>query len=378
MEKKEKLNIPAAKPYFPVEDMPALMEDIKQVIQSGILTGGPNVLKFEEEFAKCVGTKYAVSVSSGTASLEILMRYFKIKGKEVIVPTNTFVATANAVVLAGGRPVFADMDPDSLCIDLKSIKKKVTSKTKGVSVVHIAGMVCPEMEEIREFCNKKDLFLIEDAAHAHGATYKNKKAGNLSDAGSFSFFPTKVMTCGEGGMITTNDPKLDEFARMLRSHGVRRETLLMEQLGNNWRLPELSAVVGRHQLKYLDSFVKRRNEIAKQYDSKISVKGKSNLVQTNKKGIHSYYKYCLKLDEKISKQEFCCAMKEKHGVSIGTCYWPPVHKNPYYEKNYVLKKNELANSETVLDRVVCLPMHAGMTDHEVQYVIESFLDVMKK
>ena len=205
------MKITNAKPFFPNEDIDSILNDIKDSLRTGVLTFGPNVEKLEREFADYVGVKHAIAVNSGTSALEIALRYFELNGGEVIVPTNSFVASANAVIFAGGKPVLADIKKETLCIDPNEIRKKISANTKGVMVVHLAGLIPPEMKEIQEICKENNLFLIEDAAHAPGASIDNKKAGNLGDVGCFSFFPTKPMTTGEGGIITTNDVKLAEF-----------------------------------------------------------------------------------------------------------------------------------------------------------------------
>ena len=210
-------------PYFPESSLQTILHDIEASLRSGRLTDGPHAQDFEKKFAEYNNVKYAVAVNSGTAALEVALRYFNVKDKEVIVPTNTFVSTPNSVIFAGGTPVFADMRADTLCIDPEDVKRKLTVKTAGVIVVHIAGLVCPQIGELKQLCEDRGLFLIEDAAHAHGATINSQKAGTLGDAGCFSFYPTKVMTSCEGGMITTNNFALAEKARCMRTCGQTKD-----------------------------------------------------------------------------------------------------------------------------------------------------------
>jgi len=212
--------IPKTQPFFLDEDIPLILDDIRAVLKSGRLILGPYTQQFEKDFQEYCGVKYAVAVSSCTSALEIVLRYFDVAGKEVILPTNTFIATANAVTYSAGKPVLTDIDPDTLCMCPDDMLRKMTPNTCGVIVVHIAGLIDPAIQRIRQVCRERGIFMIEDASHAHGATLSGEKAGNLGNAGCFSMYPTKVMTTSTGGMITTNDEGLAEYAVSLRHHGV--------------------------------------------------------------------------------------------------------------------------------------------------------------
>ena len=179
--------VKSSSPYFAKEELEAVLKDIRQMLLGGVLTEGPHVKLFEKEFGTYVQARHAIAVNSGTAALEIALRHFKPEGGEVIVPTNTFVATPNTVIFAGGKPVFADIRADTLCLDPDDVRRRINRNTVGIVVVHIAGLVCPQIRELMELCRENDLFLIEDAAHAHGAKAEGKMAGTLSDCGCFSF-----------------------------------------------------------------------------------------------------------------------------------------------------------------------------------------------
>ena len=213
------LRIPPARVYFPEEDRQAILEQIDEALATGQLTLGKHVKAFEEQFARQAGTRYAVAVNSGTSSLEIPLRIFGVREREVLVPTNTFFATPAAVVHAGGRPRFVEADPATFSVSLEGIKHRVTADTAGVIVVHIAGIVTPEMPAIRDFCTERKLFLLEDAAHAQGCAFKGQPAGTFGDAASFSFYPTKVLTSAEGGMIVTNRQDIYEESLIYRDQG---------------------------------------------------------------------------------------------------------------------------------------------------------------
>ena len=213
------LRIPPARVHFPEEDRRAILQQIDEALATGQLTLGQHGKAFEAEFARAAGTRYAVAVNSGTSSLEIPLRIFDVRYCTVLVPTNTFFATPAAVIHAGGKPRFVDADPATFAITLDQIKARLLEDTAGVIVVHIAGLVTPEMPAIREFCKERGLFLLEDAAHAQGCSVNGRPAGTFGDAASFSFYPTKVMTSAEGGMIVTDDERIYREALVYRDQG---------------------------------------------------------------------------------------------------------------------------------------------------------------
>ncbi|HSV50081.1 MAG TPA: DegT/DnrJ/EryC1/StrS family aminotransferase [Candidatus Acidoferrales bacterium] len=365
-----KMNILGSFPYFSEESLDSIVNNVRAMLRSGRLTEGPHLEEFEQQFAHYNNIKYAVAVSSGTAALDVALRYYKLQGREVIVPTNTFVSTPNAVIFAGGKPVFADMNPDTLGIDVEDVKKKVTPKTAGVIVVHIAGLVCPQINELKEFCQQKGLFLLEDSAHAHGAMMNGRKAGTFGDVGCFSFYPTKIMTSCEGGMVVTNNEKLADEVRCMRTCGQNRDRLMV-MLGHNWRMSELAAIVGKQQLTHLDEFISKRNHVARQYEDVLSDTSGFTLFRALPNFRHSYYKYPLKLDEGIDRLKIAALMKEKFGIETGHVYYPPCHLHPYYRETFGTKEGDLPNAERGLKQILCLPMHVALTDDNVKYIGES-------
>lgn len=366
----EKRLIRSAFPFFDDLSIQAILKDIEQTLRSGVMTDGPNAADFEKKFAQYCGVKHAVSVNSGTAALEISLRYFRLKGKEVIVPTNTFVATPNSVIFAGGTPVFADIKEDTLCIDVEDVKNKLSPKTAGIIVVHIAGLPCPQMDELSELCEDNDLFLLEDAAHAHGAMLDGKMAGTLGDAGCFSFYPTKVMTSGEGGMIITDNDSLADEARCMRTHG-QNASRQMIILGHNWRLNEVAAIIGKHQLERLEEFISKRNVVAKSYEQQLKNVNGLSLFPKTPNIRHSYYKYPVRLNEEIDLAKVAVALKEKYGIETGSIYYPPCHLHPFYMNNFGTKAGDLPVSESVLKSTLCLPMHPGLTEEDTTYISQA-------
>ena len=364
------LRIPPAKVYFPEEDRKVILQQIDEALVTGQLTLGKHVKAFEECFARKVGARYAVAVNSGTSALEIPLRVFDVRGKTVLVPTNTFFATPAAVIHAGGKPRFVDTDPATLAISLDEIKRRITKDTKGVIVVHIAGVVTPEMPAIQDFCWERSLFLLEDAAHAHGSALDGRAAGTFGDAASFSFYPTKVMTGGEGGMIVTNNQSVYEEALIYRDQGKADFlTNAHTRLGYNWRMSEPHAIIAHSQLNRLEEFIAARNRIARVYDD--GLRGMPGITRLSlPPGCRSnYYKYITLLDVGIVRTALKKLMREQYGVGLsGEVYEAPCHLQPVFAE---YRDGEFPTAEDVCRRHVCLPVYATMTDEDARYVLAS-------
>jgi len=365
----------SSQPCFPEDSLQEIVREVEACLRSGMLTGGKYLDSFEREFAEYNHVKHAVGVNSGTGSLEIALRHFGVKDKEVIVPTNTFISTPNAVIFAGGKPVLADMREDTLCIDPKDVESKLTSKTAGVIVVHIAGLVCPQIDELKRFCMENGLFLLEDASHAHGAMIDGKKAGTLGDVGCFSLYPTKIMTSCEGGMIISDNAGLAEAARCMRNCG-QSPTKEVVMLGHNWRLSEVAAIIGKSQLSKLEEFITQRNTIARYYEKELSGIDGISVFHVPPNIRHSYYKYPIRLADEIDRDTLALKLKEK-GIDTGSVYDPPCHLQPYYLENYS-HKGEFPVAETVLKKILCLPMHIKLTPEDLQYITGSVIAALKE
>ena len=241
--------IPILRLPYTEEEIDFIKNGIAEVLKSGYLTMGKKVAEFERKFADFTGTKYAIATSSGTSSLETIMRALGIEGSSVIVPSNTMMASPASVIHAGAKVIFADCQRENLQLDPQDLKERIRPDTKAVMLVHIGGIISPAFNDIKEICEHKGLWLIEDAAHAHGAIIDGKKAGTLGIAGSFSFYPTKVLVTAEGGMITTNDDNIYRRALSIRDHGrTDYNPNIHIELGYNWRFSELHAVLGLQQM----------------------------------------------------------------------------------------------------------------------------------
>jgi len=370
--------IPPVKPYFPEEDIKSIQKEVAKILKSGMLTLGEYTRRFEEEFAGVCDARYAIAVNSGTSALEIALRAIGLKnGDEVLIPTNTFTATAATVLLAGGRPVFTDIDAASLCINAENVQEYITGNTKGVMAVHIGGLVCPEIKEIREICEDEDLFLIEDAAHAQGSSLGGKPAGSFGDAGCFSFYPTKVMTTGEGGIITTNTADVAQKAKVLRDQG--KDSFSgnnIIEVGYNWRMTEISAAIGSTQLRKLHEFVGRRSEIASYYDGELSENVRIKPLSIPENAVSNYYKYIAFLSADVMRDDFKQKLREMGVRLSGEVYWPPLHMQPVYERLLGVKEGSFPVAEEVCRRMICLPMYSQMTMEEARYVAQRVREVL--
>lgn len=371
------MNIPAARIVIPEDDRKWVLQQMEEIMTTGWLTLGKFNKQLEVEFSQRHQVKYAVAVNSGTSSIEIPLRIFGIEGREVLVPTNTFFATAAAVLHAGGKVRFVDADSETFSISLDALKERVTRDTVGVIVVHIAGIVTPQMAEIKAFCEEQGIFLFEDAAHAHGASYDGQMAGTFGQAASFSFYPTKVITSAEGGMIVTNDQHIYEEALIYRDQGKAGFlTNFHTRLGYNWRMSEPHAVIGLSQLHRLNEFVEQRRKIARIYDEGLrDIEGVTPLLEPE--GCYSnYYKYIALLDRGIDRAALKKLLKEEYQISLsGEVYDTPCHRQPIFEP---LSQGQFPVADDICARHICLPLFVTMTKEEVQYVLNSLSQALKE
>lgn len=368
------MKVPPLKIVFSEQDRQEILRRVDQALAGGQVAQGQNVKEFEEAFAKYVGVKHAVAVSSGGAALEVGMRLLGVTGKEVLVPTNTFAASATGVLLAGGKVRFADADPKTLCVSLASLKAAATPQTSGVIVVHIGGIIPPEIEQIRAWCDSRGIWLFEDAAHAHGSELGGKRAGRFGKAAAYSFFATKVMTSGEGGMLATDDDKLAERARGLRDYGKPDPWVSFHaEIGSNWRMAEFCAAVGVVHLRRLDEFIAWRQKIADLYDRLLPAIPELTVIRPV--GRTSGYKKIALLPAGVPRDAIKSALKEK-GVGLpGGVYETPLHRQPVFEKT---AQGSFPAADDVCARHICLPLYYGMTDDEARYVVEALRTVLSE
>jgi dTDP-4-amino-4,6-dideoxygalactose transaminase len=358
--------IRSSRPFFYSEDIQGILDDISSALKEGTLRNGKNLHGFQQKFADYLHIKHAIALDSDSSALETALRYYKIAGKEVVVCTNCFISIPNSVLFAGGKVVFTDIKAASLAMDPASLEACISPKTCGVIVTHISGFPNPDFKEIQEICQKNGLFLIEDATHAMGASVGNQKIGTFGDASVFAFTPTKVLTTGEGGLLATNDSKLAEYAGLYSYYGSGSGKTNFENLGRHMLLPEVSAIIGLHQLARLEDFLVNRNMVAQAYDAAFDCMADVSHVTCLKNARCSYYKYPLTLTGKIDKGHFVRSLN-RLGVETGTVFYPPCHLQPVYQKMFVAS---FPCAEDVLQRTITLPMHAALSSEDVSRVID--------
>ena len=366
--------VPAARVVFSEDDRREIAARIDTALSTGALTLGANTREFEEAFAEAHGARFAIAVSSGTAALEIILRSLDVSGREVVVPANTFAATAFAVLAAGATPVFADIDPDTAALSVAGLEAAMTERTAAVVLVHIGGLITPQVLALRERCARAGIPLVEDAAHAHGCRRPDGFAGSFGVAGAFSFYPTKVITSGEGGMIVTADERLRDEALAYRDQGKAGfMTNLHTRLGYAWRMSELHAAVGLVQFRHLPQFLDVRARVAAAYAAGLAdVPGLTPLppvpdLRSN------YYKYPVLLAPGTDRADFKQQVRARFGVALsGEVYETPLHRQPVFEP-YV--RGSLPSAEAFCARHVCLPVHSDMTDDEVRRVLDAVIAV---
>jgi len=344
--------------------------EINKSLKSGWLTHGKKNIEFEKNFSKLINCKYSISMNSCTSALECSLKVIKKKG-EVIIPSWTWVSTANAVLNTGNIPVFADVEVNSRNITAEEIKKKINKKTIAVIVVHYAGLPC-DMGEILKLVNKRKIDLIEDSAETLGATWNKKYTGSFG-SGCFSFFPTKNITTTEGGMFTTNDKNKFEKVKKIIAHGINKNLKKhfwnreSDLPGHNFRLPNHLAALGVNQLKRLKSFNKKRNQIAKKYDTFLKRYPNVFEVQKVKKNFtHSYqmYSFLVKKNHRNSLLYFLHHNK----IEASAHFDPPLHKQKYLIK---YAKSKLKNTVLLSQSIVTLPMYPNLKNYEISKVIKT-------
>ncbi|MDE5864711.1 MAG: UDP-4-amino-4,6-dideoxy-N-acetyl-beta-L-altrosamine transaminase [Lachnospiraceae bacterium] len=373
--------IPYGRQSIDEEDIQAVVD----VLRSDYLTTGPKVTEFEQKVADYVGAKYAVAVSNGTAALHIACLAAGIgQGDEVITTPITFAASSNCVLYCGGTPVFADIDADTYNILPQEIEHKITDKTKAIIPVHYTGQPC-DMDAITKIARKHNLLVIEDAAHALGAAYKEKRIGSISDMTCFSFHPVKPITTGEGGMVVTNDEELYKKLVLFRSHGITRDEEMMTEnqgnwyyqqleLGYNYRITDISCALGISQMNKLDGFLEKRREIANRYDKAFKDVAGIKIPEQIEGGNSGWHLYMIQVMNKNRKEVFDQLRAAAIGVNV---HYIPVYQHPYYQ-NHGYSDCCLPNAESFYERAISLPIHPALTVEQQQYVIDKVLEVVEE
>jgi dTDP-4-amino-4,6-dideoxygalactose transaminase len=356
-------------------------EAVLRVLHSRWLTMGPETEALEKEFAEFCGVKHAIAVCNCTAALHLANLAAGVKSSdEVICPSLSFTATSNSILYAGGKPVFADINSlDDWTISPEDIEKKISRRTKAIIVMHYGGFAC-DMDKINQIAVRYSLPVIEDAAHAPGATYKGRKLGSLGDISCFSFFTNKNISTGEGGMICTGNDDYARKIRLMRSHGMTSATLDRHgghahsydvvSPGFNYRIDEIHAALARVQLKKLETGNERRRDAALRYKSRLL---KTDKIKTPFAGYSfaaNYHIFPVMLDDKIDREALMTYLREK-GIQT-SIHYPPIHRFSYYRE--ITGEQSLRNTEFAAAHELTLPIYAGITDAQIDYVADSLID----
>jgi len=366
--------IPINAPQIGEEEIEAVVNVLKGGVLTHGLGAGPMVAKFEEAFSKFVESKHAIAVNSGTAALHLAILGAEIKlGDEIILPSFTFVATAETVIMAGAKPVFVDIDPETYNISPRKIEEAITKKTKAIIPVDLYGLPA-YLQPIKEIAGKHGLRIIEDAAQAHGAIYKEKPVGAFADVTCWSFYASKNMTTGEGGMITTNNDEIAEKILLMRSHG-EKEKYKSIMLGYNYRMPEVQAALGCVQLKRLPQFLAKRRENAERLTAKLKKAGNLLLPIEPKYCKHSWYLYTVRLkDVKRNERDIVVEKLRQKGIGAAVYYTNPIHIMPYYSK---FRKSRLPETEKAAEQVFSLPIHPSVSTEQIDFISDTVLNLLK-
>ena len=363
--------ISIAKPLIGEEEKAAVLE----VLDSGVLAQGPRVKAFEDAFAEMCGVKHAIATTSGTTALHTAMLVHEIgDGDEVITTSFTFIASANSILYVGARPVFVDIDPLTYNIDPKNIEAAITPRTKAILPVHLFGLIC-DMDAIMAIAKKHNLLVIEDACQSHGATIKGKKAGSFG-TGTFSLYPTKNITSAEGGMITTNDPEIDDKCRVIRQHGMKRR-YYHDSLGYNFRMTDVQAAIGLAQLMKLEKFNKARQANARYLNEHLKgvtvpvVRG----AYADASYEHVYHQYTIRVPG--DRRDALVEHLTKQGIGTGVYYPVPVHKQTFYmgELGYNLT---LPEAERAAAEVLSLPVHPALTQADLETIVKTMNKIIRR
>ena len=344
-----------------------------QVLKSGALREGKQCDLFEKEFAQKVGAKHAITCANGSASLHLAYMTFLKPGDEVLVPSLTFYATASMVTAAGGKPVVCDVDPENFLINLEDAERRLTARTVAISPVNLFGNVC-NISAVQAFAKKHNLKVVWDNAQAHGAKYQGKDVGSFDDFTSYSFYPSKNMFVGEGGMILTNDDETAYKLRYMRSHG-QTGKYLHTMPGLNYRMTDVEAAIGRVQLQRLDEMLRIRHRNYEFYNKNLSQLPGIKIQKALPNTTHAVHQYCFLVEPEVTgftREQLMDSLK-KEGINSGIHYPRGVHQQPIYIKQYGYM--HLPVTEAICEKIMAIPVHHGLTEEDVEFVADSIVNL---
>lgn len=355
------------------------IKKVVEVLRTPNLSLGPKLQEFEEKIASYIGVKYAVAVNSGTSGLHLVIKALGIReGDEVITTPFSFVASANCILYERAKPVFVDINPKTLNIDVEKIEEKITKKTKAILAVDVFGEPA-EWDRLQEISVEYDLRLIEDSCEALGAEFKGRKVGSFGDAAVFAFYPNKQITTGEGGMIVTDDKEVAYLCRSMRNQGrgENNEWLQHERLGYNYRMSDINCALGIAQLDRIGELLEKRAKVAKMYNERLKEGPDLEVPYSSPNVRRSWFVYVVRLHEDYSRTDRDRILQELKGKGIGCSnYFTPIHLQPFYVEMFGFKKGDFPITESVSERTIALPFYNNLREKEVEYVVENLIDIL--
>ena len=372
-----------AKPYIPKDTIDSILNKYREILDTGGLIQGKYVLEFEEEVKLLSNVDNAIATTSCGTGLETVLIASEIRNKKFIVPTQTFAASVNCIIRSGNEPLIVDVDEVTQCLSLDIIKENFSDDVGGVVLVHMSGLITPEIIQIENFCKDNNLFLLTDDAHAYGASYYDayrdevRYAGSFGNAGVFSFYPSKIITTAEGGMITTNDDELAERCRVVRNHGTRRNDgehqgldygYTCDMPSNNYRMSEFHAVLGLYQNKHLTDFLVRRNEIAEIYHERLKDTKWLQTPLVDDFIYQTWWQYIVKIIDGRDRTEVLLQLLNGYNIPTANAYQPLCHQQEIYSG--FLSKHGFEKSEDFITKIFSLPMYVELEDEQVNYICD--------
>lgn len=369
------MNIPLSSPDITEHDIEAVV----QVLKTPCLSLGPKLVEFEEKMASYIGVDYAVAVNSGTSALHLIVRALDIKdGDEVITTPFSFIASANCILFERAKPVFVDIDPVTLNMNVGCIEEQITDKTRAILAVDVFGYPA-DWDELEQLAQKHKLLLIEDSCEALGAQYKGKKLGTFGEAGAFAFYPNKQMTTGEGGIIVTNSEKTASLCRSMRNQGRGEgdEWLQHSRLGYNYRISDINCALGIAQLERIESLLAKREQVARLYDIRLNGLKEIQVPFASPEMKRSWFVYVVVLAEDYTVENRNTILQELKRRGIGCSnYFTPIHLQPFYRKMFGFKEGDFPVTEHVSKRTIALPFYSNLGEQDIDFVVQNLKEIV--
>jgi perosamine synthetase len=359
--------IPLSRPDIDERDIQSVVE----VLKTPYLSIGPKLIEFENKIADYIGRKFAIGVNSGTSALHLIIKSLKLReGDEVITTPFSFVASANCILFEGARPVFVDIEEETLNINPELIEQAINDRTKGILPVDVFGHPC-DWDSILDIAQKNELYVIEDSCEALGAEYQGKRCGSFGIASAFGFYPNKQITTGEGGMIVTNDEVLANLCRSMRNQGRGEDMswLNHQRLGYNFRLDEMSAALGISQLEKIEQILEKRSQVANQYMIRLREIDEVTVQFIGKNVVMSWFVFVIRFKNGIDRNQVILALKEK-GVASKP-YFPPIHLQPFYKNQFGYKVGDFPVTEKISNQCLALPFYNSLGEEEIDWVVDA-------